>query len=157
MDKFGKKVMIWQAICSCGLKSIPFVATSTMTSDIYIKECLQKRLLPLVTRHQSSVKFWPNLASCHYSKAAMDWYRRNQVDVIQKYMNPPNCPQLRPIEQYWAIVKGKLKKSGIIVPDVKKMLTIWQKYAAQVDRNVVQRLMGSIKAKTRCFIRGIEF
>ena len=40
----------------------------------------------------------------------MDWYRTNQIDVIQKYMNPPNCPQLRPFEQYGAIVKGKEKK-----------------------------------------------
>ena len=47
-DKFAKKVLIWQSICSCGKKIAPYINESTLTSQIYVKECLQKRLLPLI-------------------------------------------------------------------------------------------------------------
>lgn len=67
-DKFAKKYLIWQCICSCGLKSRTFVTSSTLNADLYIKECLQKRLLPFIRSHRSSVKFWPDLASIHYAK-----------------------------------------------------------------------------------------
>lgn len=61
-EKYCKKFMIWQAICSCGLKSdnIP-------------------------------VKFWPDLASCHYSKLTLKWYEEIGVDLVKKHENPPTA------------------------------------------------------------------
>ena len=44
VEKFGKKAMVWQAICGCSKISQPFITAS----EIYIKECLQKRLLPMI-------------------------------------------------------------------------------------------------------------
>lgn len=35
VDKFAKKSMIRQMICSCGLKREPFVTSSTMPSQVY--------------------------------------------------------------------------------------------------------------------------
>lgn len=156
LDKFAKKVMIWQAICSCGLKSKVFVTSSTMTSAVYIKECLQKRLLPFIKQHRSATKFWADLASVHFSKAAMEWYKANSVDVIPKEMNPPNCPQLRPIEKFWAIVKGKLKRSGGYVKDIKSMRSKWNQFAGKVTRKDVQKLMRPIRKQARLFIRSDE-
>jgi len=68
VEKFGKKAMVWQAICECGKLSKPFVTTVTMNTDVYIKECLEKRLLPMINEHDGPVVFWPDLASMHYSK-----------------------------------------------------------------------------------------
>jgi len=31
VDKFGKNVLIWQAICTCGLKTSPFFTKGTIT------------------------------------------------------------------------------------------------------------------------------
>ncbi|XP_017478044.1 PREDICTED: uncharacterized protein LOC108367860 isoform X3 [Rhagoletis zephyria] len=72
-DKFPKKFLIWQAICQCGFKSDPFVSTGTINQEIYVKECLQKRLLPLIRLHKDPVLFWPDLAICHYGKMALGW------------------------------------------------------------------------------------
>jgi transposase len=47
-DKFAKKLMIWQGICSCGRKSHAYIVCGNMNADLYIKECLKKRLLPLL-------------------------------------------------------------------------------------------------------------
>lgn len=68
VDRFAPKVMVWQAICGYGLKRKVFVTNSNINSDVYVKECLQKRLLPFIKSHEGPTLFWPDLASCHYSK-----------------------------------------------------------------------------------------
>ena len=62
-DKFAKKLMIWQAICSRGLKGKFFEATSTINSKLYIDECLENKLLPLIQLHNAPAWFWPGLAT----------------------------------------------------------------------------------------------
>lgn len=57
VDKFGKKVLIWQAICTCSLRSRAFATARTLNSDIYMKECLQKRLLNLIKKHNRPTNF----------------------------------------------------------------------------------------------------
>ena len=104
-DKFAKMLMIWQAICGRGSKSKIFVATSTINSKYYIDECLENKLLQLIQLHNVPAWFWLDLASLYYSEPIQDWYKVNNVDVVPKDMNPPNCPQFRPIEKYWAIVR----------------------------------------------------
>jgi hypothetical protein len=152
-DKYAKKVMIWQAICSCGLKSKPFATSSILTSDIYIKECLQKRLLPMVRSHNIPVVFWPDLASIHYAKKTLEWFNTNQVAVIPKDINPPNCPKLRPIEEYWSIIKQMLCKNGGGVSNKAQMCTKWNYFAEKVAPALVHKLMGAIKSRVRKFIR----
>lgn len=152
-DKFAKKFMIWQAICSCGKKSRAFVTSSTMNSELYMKECLQKRLLPFIRSHNSPVTFWPDLASCHYSKSTMEWYKKNNVNVVLKNMNPPNCPELRPIEMFWSIVKGKMMKSGGAANDIASMNRKWNLNAKKVSTALVQKLMSSINKKVRAFVK----
>ena len=153
VDKYAKKFMVWQAICSCGLKTKVFLTSFTMTSDLYMKECLEKRVLPFIRQHRGPGKFWPDSASCHYSKATQKWCRDNNIDFIEKIINPPNCPELRPIELYWAIVKRKLFKDSGSAQSIEQMRQKWSKHAEKVQRPTVQKLMSSIKKKTRHFIR----
>lgn len=156
MDKFAKKLMIWQGICSCGAKTKVFVTNKTMDSKLYKEECLKNRVLPFIKAHKGPVKFWPDLASCHYSREVIQWYRDNNIDFIDRNINPPNCPQFRPIERFWAIMKRKLKKSGNTARDATQMTKMWNKYAKEVDSGGVQRMMGGIKKKVRIFIRNEE-
>lgn len=153
LEKFAKKHMIWQGICSCGLKTNSFITSSTMTSEVYMKECLQKRILPFIKKHKGPVKFWPDLASCHYSKRVLEWYVSNNVDFIPRSMNPPNCPDFRPIENYWAIMKGKLHKTGKTVQDINSLRSAWNLQAKKVEKSLVQKMMSSIKKKVRDFAR----
>lgn len=92
--KFDDKVLVWQAICSCGLKSSTFYTTGTIGSDIYRTECIQERLLAVYCKHKDPPLFWPDLASAHYAKYTLELLRAN-VDFVSKDINPPNCPQLR--------------------------------------------------------------
>ena len=93
-DKFAKKALIWQSICSCGKKSAPYISQSTLSGQIYVKECLQKHFLPLIKSHNNRPVFSSDLASIHYCKLAMEWYKKNNVKFVPKTENPPNCPKL---------------------------------------------------------------
>ncbi len=49
VDKFGKKIMIWQAICSRGRKTPTFVTKLTMTSDLYTTTVLKSMFCHLLS------------------------------------------------------------------------------------------------------------
>lgn len=109
VDKFAKKYMIWQAICSCGRRTSPYVITETLKSREYIKEFSEKRVLPMYRQHNVSPLFWHDLASINYSRDTISWYEENEVAFVKKIHYPPNSPELRPIERYWAILKLNAK------------------------------------------------
>ena len=39
-EKFSPKFLVWQATCSCGLKSAPYIICKTLNSDLYMEEYL---------------------------------------------------------------------------------------------------------------------
>lgn len=152
-EKFPKKFMIWQAICQCGRRSLPHVVQGTMNSENYEKECLKKRLLPLIRSHDGPTIFWPDLASCHYSLRTTQWYAANGVNVVPKYINPPNCPELRPIEKYWAIMKLKLRKHCKEAKGIEDFKQKWIRVTKTVPDTSVRAMMRSVKSKIRLFQR----
>ena len=64
----------------------------------------------------------------------MEWYAVNNVQVVPKDKNPPNTPELRPIEKYWAIVKRHLKKTQKAVMSEKQFKANWRSAANKVDK-----------------------
>lgn len=91
----------------------PFVMTDTMIGKIDAKEGVRKRLLPFIKQHNNTVIFWTDLASCHYSAHALEWYETNNVTCVRKEMNTPNCPEIRHIETFWALTKRIRPKTGL--------------------------------------------
>lgn len=153
LEKFGEKVLVWQAICSCGLKSWTLFTKGTVNGEIYRKECIQKRLLPLYRKHDTPPLFWPDLASAHYAKATITLLQQNNVEFVEKDSNPPNCPELRPIERYWAIVKRELRKKGEVATNMAEFKKIWNSSSRKVTRQGVQNLMKRAFSKLRAFYR----
>lgn len=152
-SKYGKKMMIWQAICSCGRRSTSYVVPRTMNTNVYITECLEKRILPMAKLRNHPVVFWPDLASMHYARDTLAWLDQKGIQYVAKDMNPPNCPELRPIERYWAIIKSKLLATKGSVKNDKELQKSWDKCVATVGKATVQKLMGGIKRRVRKFIR----
>lgn len=144
MEKFGKKILIWQAIGQCGLKSKPYFATGTIKTEVYRDECLQKRLLSFIKKLRMPTLFWPDLATCHYSKVTRKWYTANKVDIVEKDMNPPNCPEVRSIERYWALMKRYLQKNTNAATSLADFKRKWNKASENMTTKVVQNLMQNI-------------
>lgn len=153
-EKFGKKIMVWQAICSCGKRSTPFFTSGTVNGKIYRDECIKKRLLPLYRKHTNPPLFWPDLATCHYSNDTVDLYKQKNIDFVLKDDNPPNCPSLRPIERYWAIMKRMLRNDGQDINSIEQFKKKWSATSKKITTKVVQNLMVGIRRKVRKFHRG---
>lgn len=60
-----------------------------------------------------NIVFWPDLASAHYAKTPLESLDHLGIDFIPKVQNPPNVPQLRPIEKFWANFKKECIRQGI--------------------------------------------
>ena len=68
-------------------------------------------MIKIIDRNYKSweqVLFQPDLVTCHYRKESLDFLRDNGIAFVEKIDNPPNAPQIRPIENYWGILKMKL-------------------------------------------------
>ena len=69
---------------------------------MYLKNCIKKRLIPFINAHHSdgNYVFWPDLASSHYVKSVVIYLNEEKVNFIQKFENPQNIPEARPIEDF---------------------------------------------------------
>ena len=67
-------------------------------------------------------------------------------------MNPPNCPQFRPIEKYWAIVRGILKRTKGSAKNDVDLRSKWNRSASEVSKDVVQNLMGGIALRAQKYL-----
>ncbi|KAJ8942139.1 hypothetical protein NQ318_021647 [Aromia moschata] len=113
--KFADKILVWCAISNRGI-SRPFVRRvrgEALNSQGYIENCLSK-LLQFVQEHhaEDDIMFWPDLASCHYSRDTQNWLRQRRIPFVPKNANPPNLPQARPIEDFWALLSRKVYDRG---------------------------------------------
>jgi hypothetical protein len=117
VSKFPAKVMVWIAISAKGI-SDPLIMKSgnAINAQTYIDECLSERLTKFLAKYHSNGNyiFWPDLASSHYAKATQAAYERLNIKVVPKSMNPPNVPQVCPIENFWSILKRKVYSNGYI-------------------------------------------
>ena len=113
-EKFPKKVLVWIAISSKGYSQPFFAIRDAMNKEIYSNECLRKRLIPFIRDNHSNtgIVFWPDLATCHYAKLTIQTYEELKLKYIKREENPPNVPQLRAIEKFWAHLKTKVYSGG---------------------------------------------
>lgn len=108
--KYPKKVLLWLAISPAGMSEPVFLTKGlAQNSDVYIRDCLPKLKAFINKYHRrDNVIFWPDLAPSHYSRKTINALEELGIPVVKKEENPPNVPQLRPIETFWANLKRKV-------------------------------------------------
>lgn len=108
VEKFEPKLLVWVAISPKG-KSKHFIVPSgqAITQDVYIEKCLDSRLIPFLeeVHGNDDVVFWPDLATSHYSRKVQEYLKSKNVEYVPKERNIANCPELRPIEDFWSEIK----------------------------------------------------
>ena len=62
-------------------------------SKIFIDECLEQGVLPLIYKHHADFNFifWPDLALAHLSKDSFPWIEE-KFHFVAKDTNLPNVP-----------------------------------------------------------------
>lgn len=145
--KFEEKVLVWVAASSKGL-SKPLITKSglAVNQDIYREQCIRRRLVPFLNLHHSdgNYQFWPDLASSHYAESVMDYMIENGVNFVEKYDNPANLPEVRPIEDFWAILKGQVYKNGWEAKSVPQLIQRIRYCLSTFEQSTIQSLFSSI-------------
>ncbi|RWS00481.1 uncharacterized protein B4U79_08326, partial [Dinothrombium tinctorium] len=62
--------------------------------------------------------FWPNLAPAHYARDTINVLNDENIKFLNKADNPPNVPQLRPIELFWHHLKTKVYENDFSVKNI---------------------------------------
>jgi len=152
VGKFTAKVLVWIAISEKGMSKV-FISKSknAVNAEIYLNECIKKRLVKFINKyHKEDIYvFWPDLASSHYAHTTLEEFKRLNIKVVPKDSNPPNVPQLRPIEKFWAILKIDVYKdvwTAKTIPELIKRITLKLK---SLRPNLSQNLMKGLKTKVR--------
>ena len=151
-QKFEQKLLLWIAISTNGI-SPPFFAKQrqTINEKTYLEECIIKPLVPFIDSYQDKDKtlFWPDLASSHYSNIVTSYLSRNGIQFVDRYMNPENCPQSRPIETLWSILKNMLYDQGWGAKNIDHLKRRKQQKIKETDIDVVQSKFSGIRKQLR--------
>ena len=110
------------------------------------EECLQRRLIPFIKKYHQEDKFifWPDLASSHYAETVCDFMIESKINFVEKYENPANLPECRPIEQFWAILKQKVYNGNWKAKNVDQLKKRIIYMATQVDRSLLADLFKNL-------------
>ena len=73
---------------------------------------LAQRLLPFIKKNHSDGNyiFWPDQEACHYAEHSLVFLCENLI--VDKGDNPANLPEVRPIEDFWFILKAKVYENN---------------------------------------------
>jgi hypothetical protein len=143
MTKFPKKYLVWQAMDEFGNVSEPFIKEGSLTSPVYLEECIKKRLIPFIRQHheQQNVLFWPDLATCHYANIVTSYLEEKGINIVTKESNPPNVPQARGIEMFWAACKRQYSSRPKEPKNLRGFKLIWNKISKDMAEKVGKECM----------------
>lgn len=151
-EKFPRRVMVWVAISPKGISPLYFAPRNcALDAATYSKECISKRLVPFIKRiyPDGNYIFWPDGASCHYAKKTLAEFERAGIQYVKREENPPCVPQLRPIEHFWALLKGKVYANQWSTENFDCLKRRIQNKAKEFRPEDFESLFANLKTKVR--------
>jgi transposase len=113
-----------------------FKAGLAVNKEVYISKCLPV-LHKFIQKRQKK------------SKGYVDPIRWLKIEYVPKEENPPNVPQIRPIEKFWANLKRKVYSNNYRPKDVKCLMAIIRKELNSIETTGIRKAMKEVPAKTR--------
>lgn len=146
-QKFPRKFLVWQAIAEDGSVSSPFITTRTMNADIYLRECVKKRLIPFIESfgNEKKILFWPDMASSHYAGIVVAELEKKNIEFVIKSSNGPNLPHVRPIEKFWALCKTAYKSRIRACTTLKGFKRVWKNLSDKIAKESGKNLFSSFR------------
>lgn len=148
--KFEARLCVWIAISRKGHSDPFFVpANCAVNSEIYRNQCIEKRLVPFITENYQNHRylFWPDGASCHYHRETIKTLEKFEVEFVKKNQNPPNVPQLRCIEKFWAHLKQKVYQNNWCTTSFEALKKRIKSKLTEFDLEYFERLFENEKTK----------
>ncbi|CAF3215252.1 unnamed protein product [Rotaria socialis] len=143
IQKFEPKVLVWIAMSEKGISKPFFSKQKQAIGQItYLNQCIIARLMPFITSHHTKGKalFWPDLASSHYGHNVLQYLDQNDVQFVHKEFNPQNCPQARPVETLWSILKNMVYDEGWEAKTINQLRRRIARKLKEIDIKIVQQI-----------------
>jgi hypothetical protein len=77
----------------------------------------------------------------------LDHLRKEKIDFVKKDDNPANVPEIRVIEDFWALLKGAVYAKGWSAKNTDQLITRIKYCLKKMNKDVVQRLAFSTKKR----------
>ena len=146
-EKLPPRVMVWLAISESGISSPYIMESGTLNGDIYLQNCLKRRLQPFLQQYHpgNDVIFWPDGATAHYKKCVQIWFNENNIKFVKQKENPPKVPQLRPIEHVWSLLKNMVYANGWTATSKQQLIRRIKEKVKELNMQVVRNMLSRVK------------
>jgi hypothetical protein len=148
--KYEAKILVWVAISRKGISKM-FMCPSglAVNKEIYKEQCIERRLIPFIEKYhsQDEIIFWPDLASAHYAETVCDFMIERKINFVEKYENPANVPENRPIEEFWAIFKQKVYAGGWKAKNIEELKDRIRDCIKKIDTKILISLFDAMMKK----------
>ena len=108
-----------------------------------IKEFIEKR------HKRDKIAFLPDLSSSHYSKVSLDTLHKLKIEYIPKVYNPPKCPQIKPIEHFWAHLKRRVYENGRVFKNTQELYSRIKYVLKTIDISGFKNSMKNLSKKIK--------
>ena len=75
----------------------------------------------------------------------MDFLHNNGIAFVEKFENPPNAPQIRPIENYWGILKMKVYEGNWTAQFRDHLIRRIKMKEKEINQDIVIKMFGNLK------------
>jgi transposase len=150
--KFPVQLMVWICISEDAVSDVVFLERpNSVNADFYMKECISDKLTKFISdfHEDDNFIFWPDLASAHYATATQNLFHQLGIPFVDKAANPPNIPQCRPIENFWAALKAEVYKGGWEASSIPQLRRRIKRSLGNVDMAAVQKDFRSIRGRLK--------
>ena len=154
--KFPVKLLVSVVISEKGMSAPYFTpAKQAMDGVKYRKNVIRKLVKPFIDQHHNDGDyfFWPDLASCHYAQETTQLFDELGIKFIPRADNPPNVPHLRPIENFWAMLKRAVYANGYVAKSLEALKRRIQEKISEADAGDGICLFRSIKSNIEIMAR----
>ena len=148
--KHPPSLMVWGCFSYYGVGDLVVLPKNTTVNKVVYFELLNDHLEDCFLKTQAQT-FQQDGASCHTARDVTQWLDDCGIEWINDW--PGNSPDISPIENLWAIIKGKLRSRDIsTLPKLEAELKkCWKEFKPVVLQNladsVPRRLQMVIKKK----------
>ena len=89
------------------------------------------------------------MAGCHYAEHSLDFLCDNLIHHVDKGDNPTNFPEVRPIEDFWSILKAKVYENNWEAKSLhgNQLEVRIKKCLKEVDQVTILKIFGCVKKR----------